>query len=51
MAPTVHHEKHVANIHTDAAGQLTVEVDVAGEAVPVAVEGQSNELTFSVEHR
>ncbi len=50
MSPAVHHEQHVANVNANAAGELRVEEDVAGERVPVAVEGQSDETVLSVEH-
>ena len=47
MAPLVHHEEHVAYVYADAAGEVLLEVDVAREAVPVAVEGQS-ELPYAL---
>ena len=50
MAPAIHHEEDVADVDADAAGQLRVEEDVAGERVPVAVEGQANEAVLAVEH-
>ena len=50
MSPLVHHEEHEADIDADAACQLLVEEDVAREAVPVAVEGESDEFTLTVEH-
>ena len=39
MPPFIHHEKHVADVNTYATRQAMVEVDVATEAIPVAIEG------------
>ena len=50
MSPAVHHIEHVAHVDADAACQAGVEVDVAGERVPVAVEGETDEASLSVEH-
>ena len=50
MSPLVHHEEDVADIDTDAAGQLRVKEDVAGKRIPVAIEGQTNELVLAIEH-
>ena len=50
MSPLIHQVEHVANIHTNAASQALVEVDVRAEAVPVAIEGKTNQLTLAVEH-
>ena len=41
MTPLIHQVEHIANIHTDAASQTLVEVDVRAEAVPVAIEGKT----------
>ena len=51
MSPFINHVEHVTNVYTDASCQSFVEVDVATEAVPVAVKSQSDELTFAVEDR
>ena len=51
MSPLIHQVEHIANIHTDAASQTLVEVDVRAEAVPVAIEGKTNQLALAVEHR
>ena len=51
MSPAVHHEEDEADVDADAACQLLVEEDVAGKAVPVAVECQSYQFTLAVEHR
>ena len=51
MAPFVHQVEHITNVHSYATCQSGIEVNVAGEAVPVAVECQSNEPSLSVEHR
>ena len=51
MSPLIHQVEHVANIYTDAASQTLVEVDVRAEAVPVAIEGKTNQLALAVEHR
>ena len=51
MAPAVHHECYEAYVDADASCQTVVEVDVGGEAVPVAVEGKSDESSLAVEHR
>ena len=51
MSPLIHQVEHVANIHTNAASQALVEVDVRAEAVPVAIEGKTNQLTLTIEHR
>ena len=51
MPPFINHVEHVTNVYTNASCQSFVEVDVATEAVPVAVKGQSDELTFAVEDR
>ena len=37
MSPLIHQVEHVADVHTNAASQTLVEVDVRAEAVPVAV--------------
>ena len=49
MSPTVHHEQHVADIDIDGTCQLTVEEDVAGQWVPVAVEGQTQQFALAIE--
>ena len=51
MSPLIHQVEHVANIHANAASQALVEVDVRAEAVPVAIEGKTNQLTLTIEHR
>ena len=51
MTPLIHQVEHVADVHTDAASQALVEVDVRAEAVPVAIEGKTNQLTLTIEHR
>ena len=51
VSPLVHQVEHIADVYTDAAGQALVEVDVRAEAVPVAVEGKTNQLALAVEHR
>ena len=51
MSPLIHQVEHIANIHADAASQALVEVDVRAEAVPVAIEGKTNQLALAVEHR
>ena len=51
MSPSVHHEQYEADVHTNAASQYLVEVDVAGQRVPVAIESQSDELALTIEHR
>ena len=51
MAPAVDHEGDEADIYTDASCQTMVEVDVGGQTVPVAVEGEAYEASLAVEHR
>ena len=34
----IHQVEHIADVHTNAASQALVEVDVRAEAVPVAIE-------------
>ena len=50
VSPLVHHVEHVTDVDADAACQLRIKEDVAREAVPVAVESQSDEASLSVEH-
>ena len=50
MSPFVHHEEDVADVDSDATGQLGIEGDVAGERIPVAVEGQTDEAVLAVGH-
>ena len=51
MSPLIHQVEHIADVHTNAASQALVEVDVRAEAVPVAIEGKTNQLALAVEHR
>ena len=51
MSPLIHQVEHIADVHTNAASQTLVEVDVRAEAVPVAIEGKTNQLALAVEHR
>ena len=50
LAPAVDEVEHEAYVHADAALQVGVEGDVARHGLPVAVEGQSDELALAVEH-
>ena len=50
MSPFIHHEEHVTNVYTDATSQMRVEKDVARQAIPVAIEGQTNKFAFAIEH-
>ena len=50
VPPLVHEIKDVADIYTDASCQSLVEVDVGAEAVPVAVEGETDQLSLAIEH-
>ena len=49
-AKLVDDEEHVADIHVDATLQGGVELEVGTETLDVAVEGQTNEFAFGVEH-
>ena len=49
VSPFVHEVDHVAHVYADAAGELRVEPDVARERIPVAVEGETYELSLAVE--
>ena len=49
-AKLVDDEEHVADIHVDATLQGRVELEVGTETLDVAVEGQTNEFAFGVEH-
>ena len=51
VSPLVHQVEHVAHIDTDAACKLAVEVDVRSQAIPVAIEGETDELALAVEDR
>ena len=51
MSPLVDEEEDKADIHTDASLERGVEADVARHGLPVAVEGQADELALTVEHR
>ena len=51
MSPAIHEIKHVTHIDIDGASQLTVEEDVAGQRVPVAIERQTEQFALSVEDR
>ena len=50
-AKLVHQEQNVADVHTDATLQVRLEHDVAGHALPVAVEGKADQLTVRIEDR
>ena len=50
VAPAVDEPKDIADIDTDAAGEVAVEADVAGKGIPVAVEGEADEFALAVEH-
>ena len=50
-AELVHEEEDVAAVHADAALEVWLEHHVAGHRLPVAVEGQSDELAVGVEDR
>ncbi len=50
FAQLLYHEQDVANVHADGALRLRFVKDVAAHGFPVAVEGQSQELAFGVEH-
>ena len=43
-------EEHVAYVDVDAALELGVVLEVAGERLDVAVEGQTDEFALGVEH-
>ena len=51
MSPTVHHEEHEAYVNVNGTCQLAVEEYIAGERVPVAIEGQSKQFAFAIEDR
>lgn len=51
VSPLVHQVEHIADVYTDTASQALVEIDIRAEAVPVAVEGKTYQLTLAVEHR
>lgn len=51
VAPTIHHVEDEADVDADATSEALVEPDVAGERVPVAVEGKTDELALAVEDR
>ena len=50
-AELVDDKEDVAHIDVDAALQLGVEHDVAAQGLPVAVEGQADELTIGIHDR
>ena len=50
-AQLVEDEEHVADVQRDAALQIVIEVDVAAQRFPVAVEGATDEVTFAVNDR
>ena len=49
MTPAVHHEEDEAYVDIDGACQITVEEDIAGQRVPVAIEGQTDEFALAIE--
>ena len=51
VAPLVHHKQDITDVDTDAPRKLRVKEDVAGEAVPVTVEGQADKAILAVEDR
>mgnify|MGYP004652670155 CR=1 FL=1 len=51
VSPFVHQVEHIADVYTDTASQALVEIDIRAEAVPVAIEGKTYQLTLAVEHR
>ena len=44
-------EQQVAHVHADGALHFVLEGDVAAHGLPVAVEGQTNEVAVGVDHR
>ena len=50
-AQLVEDEEHVADVQRDAALQVVIEVDVAAQRFPVAVEGAADEVAFAVNDR
>ena len=48
-AQLVEDEEHVADVQRDAALQVVVEVDVAAQRFPVAVESAADEVAFAVD--
>ena len=44
-------EQQVAHVHADGALHLVLEGDVAAHGLPVAVEGQTDEVAVGVNHR
>ena len=51
FSPFLHEPQHEADIDADASRDRAVEADVGREGIPVAVEGQADELALAVKHR
>ena len=51
LTPLVYHKKYKADIDTYATLQRAVETDIARHRLPVAIEGQTNQLALAIEHR
>ena len=51
IAQLVDDEEDVADVYCDTTLQVVVEVDVATERFPVAVEGTTNQFAIAVDNR
>ncbi len=51
MSPLIHDIENIADIYTNATGQILVKPDVTGKAVPVAIKCQADQFTFTIEYR
>ena len=50
MPPLIHHKEHVTDVYANATSKERIEKNVARKTVPVAIEGQTNKPTLTVEH-
>ena len=51
MSPLIHQVEHIADVHTNAASQTLVEVDVRARGCPSCHRRQDQSLALAVEHR